>query len=232
MSASESGVPDGPVESLEIERKYTVGDQVPVPEADAFVRIGLTLGDAVEHRLEAQYFDTPEFALGAQRVAVRVRRGGSDAGWHLKEQGEPGARELLWPPGEEMPAGLYALIQDRLGGAASGVGVIATLRTVRTVRRLRAATGADVVELADDRVDAVNETTGVRQRWREWEAELLPGADPVVLDGIERVLTAAGAERVRGTSKIQRTMGVAQDAAQHVSRDPGDLSVVERKVNP
>lgn len=231
MSASESGEPAGPVESFEIERKYTVGDEVSVPEADAFAPIGLTPGDAVEYRLEARYFDTPEFALGAQRVAVRERRGGSDAGWHLKEQGEPGARELLWPPGEEMPTGLGALIRDRLGDAASGVGVIATLRTVRTVRRLRSATGAEVVELADDRVDAVNETTGVRQRWREWEAELLPGADPAVLDGIEGVLTAAGARRVQGTSKIQRTMGAVPEAAVGASRDPGDLSVVERKVN-
>lgn len=211
-----------PTESFEIERKYAVDEEAVLPPAEAFagLGLGLALGDAEEYRLVAQYFDTPDFALGAQRVAVRIRRGGADAGWHLKEKGEDGSRELLWPPADEMPAGLLARIRDRIGEAEAEVRIIATLRTVRTVRRLSSASGAELVEIADDRVDAVNELSGFRQRWREWEAELTPGADAAVLDGIERLLGAAGAQRVRGTSKIQRTM-----------RDPGELSVVERRVN-
>ncbi|MBN9612837.1 MAG: CYTH domain-containing protein, partial [Actinobacteria bacterium] len=91
------------------------------------------------------------------------------------------------------------------------IGAIAILRTLRTATRISDAAGVELIELADDRVDARNELTGRRQEWREWEAELLPGAGgaeagAALLDRIEPLLTAVGAARVRGTSKIQRTM--------------------------
>lgn len=208
-----------PVETFEIERKYSVPDAAVLPSPEAFAAVGFVLEEQVRHGLEARYFDTPGFALGTQRVAVRMRRGGKDEGWHLKEKGEAGARELLWPPEERMPAGLAAEIEDRIGEAAAQLGVIATLRTVRALLRVRTADGTDVIEIADDRVDATNELTGVRQQWREWEAELVPGADDALLDAVERLFEAAGALRVRGTSKIQRTMSA-----------PGELPVAERKV--
>jgi hypothetical protein len=125
----------------------------------------------------------------------------------LKAKGDDGARELLWPLSDEMPEGLRDELEDRLG--PSGIDrlrPIASLRTSRVTALLIGADGKPVVELADDRVDATNELTKRRQRWREWEAELMPGADPAVLDAVEPLLIAAGAERVHGTSKIQRTM--------------------------
>jgi inorganic triphosphatase YgiF len=211
-----------PVESFEIERKYLVDDRAVLPDPAAFEALGLSLDAPEHHRLEAAYFDTPSGELAAQRVAVRMRRGGKDEGWHLKEKGEEGARELLWPPAEQMPPGLVRELADRLGAdelraselradepaadPAQRLGAIARLRTERTTVRVRDSTGVEVVELADDRVDATNELTGRRQRWREWEAELMPGGDPTLLDRIESLLAAAGAARVRGTSKIQRTM--------------------------
>ncbi len=233
-----------PVESFEIERKYAVAENAVLPPAAAFAALGLVLDAPEEHRLEARYFDTPDFALGAQRVAVRERRGGKDEGWHLKEKGAAGARELLWPPASSMPAGLEGEIRRRIGGARARVGVIARLSTVRIVVRVRDASGEEVVEIADDRVDALNELEGGRQRWREWEAELMPGADAALLDGIERVFEAAGARRVRGISKIQRAMGASTaGASPAASADPpaapddpatvpGDLSAADRKVEP
>ncbi|MFC7766143.1 CYTH domain-containing protein [Leucobacter soli] len=196
-----------PVESLEIERKYEVEDGAALPAAEDFAALGLRLAEPEHHRLEARYFDTPDGALAAQRVAVRMRAGGKDEGWHLKEKGAEGARELLWPPAEEMPQGLRAELERRIGAdGARRLDVIGRLRTERTTVRVTAVDGVEVIELADDRVDATNELTGRRQQWREWEAELIPGADEGLLDRIEPLLIAAGAARVRGTSKIQRTM--------------------------
>lgn len=195
-----------PIESFEIERKYAVSDDAELPTGEAFVAAGFAIEGPQPNLLEAQYFDTAEFELGSQRLAVRRRRGGKDEGWHLKAKGDDGARELLWPPAEAMPEGLAARIAERIGAtAAARIGVIASLRTVRAVYRVF-RDGREVVEIVDDRVDAVNELTGRRQRWREWEAELAPGADAGLLDDIERVLETVGARRVRGTSKIQRTM--------------------------
>lgn len=207
-AGSVSGTEDSqPVVSFEIERKYQVDDSAVLPGAAAFAALGLNLDAPERHGLEASYFDTPAFELGAQRVAVRMRRGGKDEGWHLKEKGADGARELLWPPAAEMPAGLADELRRRIGAEPfDRVAVIAQLRTVRVTVRVRDATGAEVIELADDRVEATNRITGRRQAWREWEAELMPGADPELLDRIEPLLTAAGAARVRGTSKIQRAM--------------------------
>lgn len=196
-----------PIETFEVERKYLVDDAVKLPGATDWSAIGLSLDAPARHLLEASYFDTPDFALAARRFAVRMRRGGKDEGWHLKEKGDDGARELLWPPADQMPGGLAAELDERLGAeTAARIGRIARLRTERITVLVRDETGAGVVELADDRVDATNETTGRRQAWREWEAELMPGADAALLDRIEPLLVAAGAERVRGTSKIQRTM--------------------------
>lgn len=194
-----------PVESFEVERKYAVDAAAELPTAEAFAATGFAIEGPQPNLLEAQYFDTAELDLGAMRLAVRRRRGGKDEGWHLKEKGDAGARELLWPPADCMPEGLTALIEERIGEAASRIGAIASLRTVRAVYRVH-RDGEEVVEIVDDRVDAVNELTGHRQRWREWEAELVPGADEALLDDVERVLERAGARRVRGTSKIQRTM--------------------------
>lgn len=216
----------GASESLEIERKYAVSAAAELPDAARFLGVGFMLGEAQTFVLEARYFDTPELDLAAQRVAVRCRLGGPDEGWHLKEKGRPeheGTRELHWPIGAspdpaalaaraDFPAGLASELSERLGvDHAARVGVIATLRTSRTVRRL-SRDGVELVELADDHVDATNELTGHRQRWREWEAELLPGADPLLLDHIEPLLNDAHAQRVTGTSKIQRTMSASSQA--------------------
>ena len=212
MSETRAAPRDGAIESFEVERKYEIPDGAALPAAQAFAELGLILGDPVPFPMEAHYFDTPEGALAAQRCAVRMRSGGADAGWHLKEKGDDGTRELQWPPADEMPEGLRAELERRIGAdQLARVGAIAILRTLRTATRLSDAEGVELIELADDRVDARNELTGRRQEWREWEAELLPGAGTAeagaaLLDRVEPLLTAAGASRVRGTSKIQRTM--------------------------
>lgn len=198
---------NGAIESFEIERKYEVSDDAQLPDAVGFAALGLQPGAPETHELRASYFDTPSGELASRRLALRNRHGGKDAGWHLKAKGDDGARELLWPQSDELPVGLRAEVEDRLGsGSTDRLGAIATLRTTRVTVLLFDLQGNAVVEIADDRVDGTNELTGSRQQWREWEAELMPGADEALLDTIEPLLAAAGAVRVRGTSKIQRTM--------------------------
>lgn len=201
---------NGAIETFEIERKYEVSDDALLPDADTFAAIGLRLDASATHELRASYFDTPTGELASLRLALRHRLGGKDEGWHLKAKGEAGARELLWPTAEEIPSGLKHEVEDRLDeGATDRLRAIATLRTQRVTAMLCNEAGDAVVELADDRVEGVNELTGRRQSWREWEAELMPEADEGVLDLVEPLLAAAGAKRVRGTSKIQRTMSAA-----------------------
>ncbi len=199
---------NGAVETFEIERKYAVTEGAELPTEGRFAELGFTLDAPERTLLEAAYFDTPEAALGMQRVAVRNRLGGKDEGWHMKFKGADGSRELLWPHAAEMPEGLRGEIAQRIGEAElSRVQLIARLRTVRTVTRVLDASGSWMVELADDRVASTNGLTGAQDAWREWEAELAPDASLDLLDLVEPLLLAAGATRVRGTSKLQRAMG-------------------------
>lgn len=206
-----SGAANGAIESFEIERKYEVGDGAALPAAAVFASIGLRLAPTERHELQARYFDTPDGALATQRLALRNRVGGKDEGWHLKAKGDDGARELLWPPSDNMPQGLHHEVQQCIGVEHfTRILTIATLHTERHTALLLDEHNVAVIELADDRVAATNELTGRKQQWREWEAELMPGADPTLLDNVEPLLIAAGAARVQGTSKIQRTMQAEQ----------------------
>ena len=202
-------------ESIEVERKYDVAWDAVVPTE--FAEAGLEVAERVEHRMVARYFDTRDGALGKQRVAVRVREGGSDAGWHLKEKNKLGARELGWPPATEMPAGLVAEIRARIGEAADEVIVIAEIATTRVAIRLTDTVGNDRIELADDRVVARDERAGVTRAWREWEAESIAAdgaAGIAALDALEPVLLAAGASVSPSFAKIARAAGQLAAIAQ------------------
>ncbi|WP_164884548.1 CYTH domain-containing protein [Leucobacter muris] len=208
---------DGPgAETLEVERKYEAGVELRLPDAEAFRAAGFEAGAPVVQQLSARYFDTPEGDLARRGFAVRSRHGGKDAGWHMKQRTEGGNRELLWPHGDEMPAELRREIEARIGVSPDRLVPIAALETRRTTVVLR-HDGREVVELADDRVRAREGATGVRRAWREWEAELLPGAgigadaaDPegaALLDRVEAVLLAAGATPSLSFAKIARATG-------------------------
>lgn len=196
------------VESFEIERKYAVPADAALPLAAFESQSRFRIGDRATVALEARYFDTPQGALAAQGLAVRRRDGGKDEGWHLKERRVDGVLELQWPLAPDPPDALLREIRDRLGSrfTAMRIAPIATIRTKRTTVLLRDPSGEDVVELADDRVRATNEVSGAEGEWREWEAELIAGADPSLLDLVEPLLLAAGGALVSGSSKIQRTM--------------------------
>lgn len=213
QSPSRSQQHTDPVESIEVERKYEVDADAVVPSS--FAAVGLQARDPERTTLTATYFDTSGGDLARERVAVRRREGGRDAGWHMKTLGSEGARELHWPLAPEMPAGLSEEIA-RITDAP--VVPLAVLYTHRSTLRLVDHNGIERVEIADDLVHAEQCATKVKRVWREWEAELLVGADVAVLNAIEPVLVQAGAARSQSPAKIVRAVGFipefdAQDRA-------------------
>src|SRR6185295_19941851 len=67
----------------ETERKYELADGVELPGWDGLVGVEALVGPE-EQALEAVYFDTEDLRLARAGVTLRRRRGGHDAGWHLK----------------------------------------------------------------------------------------------------------------------------------------------------
>lgn len=209
-------------EWFEIERKYEVlGDDV-LPHN--FTEAGLTADDPETFELVASYHDTSQRSLAALGLALRHRIGGPDAGWHLKERGADGTKEMSWPSSADLPAGARELLQERIGEVDLDLSPTATLRTTRTLLRLRDADGQTVVEIVDDRVYAFDHVEEVERTWREWEAELQQDADPQLLDLIEPVLVSAGAMHSLSDSKIARTLGKILELAEKHGATPRELA--------
>ena len=82
-----------------------------------------------EQLLEAEYYDTDDLRLIRNGITLRRRRGGSDAGWHLKlPAGTDTRREIRLPlgrAGARCPAQLAGLVRGvhpRRGAAARSPG--------------------------------------------------------------------------------------------------------------
>ena len=70
-------------EQREIETKYEVTPETPVPDLAALSGVAFTSTDPMYH-LTAVYYDTDELDLARRRITLRRRTGGKDDGWHLK----------------------------------------------------------------------------------------------------------------------------------------------------
>ena len=195
------------VESFEIERKYEVAASALLPDSEELMQAGFSADPTVTYELHATYYDTAGRDFAKRGIAVRQRRGGSDAGWHLKKKGAEGSLELTWPASAAMPAPLLAELNARLGHEVTGAAPIAELRTTRHVVLLRDEAGREAIELVDDEVRALDHANGAWRAWREWEAELAPGADAALLDRLEPTLLSAGAEVSPSPAKIARATG-------------------------
>lgn len=192
----------------EIERKYEVGSSVVLPTLAGADGIA-SMSRAVEHHLEAVYFDTRELVLARRGITLRRRTGGEDEGWHLKlPAGRDTRTELrvsLAQPGTAVPVELLdpvrALVRDR------AMIPVARVRTRRRQHSLRDADQAVLAQLCDDEVWAERLGEGAPPlRWREWEVELVEGRREV-LDVVERRLLAAGAAPAAVASKLRRALG-------------------------
>lgn len=197
----------------EIERKYDVDAEARHP---LLVGIGAVAvqQEPERHELVATYFDTADLTLASSRTALRVRRGGHDEGWHVKEPAEEGRTERHWPltEGDEPPADLREHLRPLIGDEP--LVPIARVTNQRDSVVLLDAAGFEVAELTDDHVRSENLRAGGTQEWREWEVELLAGAPDTrsgrtaLLDGIEERLLAAGARPSESSSKLQRALGL------------------------
>src|ERR1700748_2612495 len=102
---------------LEVERKFDADESTQPPSFD-----GIAAVSRVEHAetqsLDAVYFDTPSRDLALNRVTLRRRTGGLDAGWHLKLPAGPDTRtEIRLPLGDDDGGGASGG-EGRSGGAA------------------------------------------------------------------------------------------------------------------
>ncbi len=205
---------------IEIERKYDV-DETAQPPLLVGVGAVAVQGEPETAQLVATYLDTEGLGLAHARVALRVRRGGSDEGWHVKVPAEEGRTELHWPLGDdpeslEPPADLREALRERVGDELAQARLVPVARVTnsRVTVVLKDAAGFDLAELCDDHVRGENLQTGGAQEWREWEVELLSGAPDTrqgrtaLLDGIEERLLAAGAAPSASSSKLQRALGL------------------------
>lgn len=199
------------MEQLEVERKFDIARDAPLPSLDGVVEVGPTR----THRMRAVYLDTADLLLVRHKVTLRRREGGSDEGWHLKLPRGSARLEvhapLLKGPGRmRVPDGHRHAVAEALPdglpeGAAGTLVPAAVLRTVRQETDLLDERGRVVAQLCDDHVSALPEG----RRWREVEVELVEGGpgDEALLDRIATALLAQGLAASASPSKLARALG-------------------------
>jgi inorganic triphosphatase YgiF len=192
---------------LEIEQKFDVGDDFKRP--DFGVLPGYSAAIPVRHHLSATYFDTTDTRLAANKITLRRRTGGTDAGWHLKlPAGSRGRRELQVPldaAHDTVPERLAAQVAEVTGGLP--LAPIAVLDTERTVVTLTTDDGDIAAEIADDTVTArrLGPRPSRTLRWREIEVEV-PVPARELQEAAAKLLLSAGARRSGTDSKLARLL--------------------------
>ena len=194
---------------VEIERKFDVEEEAFLPSPQDLPGVA-RVDRPVEHRLEAEYFDTEDLRLASAQITLRRRTGGEDAGWHLKLPAGPDERtEFRDPLGEQangVPDFLRGLV--RVHTRDRPLVPVARLKTRRVMYRLRDKNNAVLAEFCDDRVQA--ETLGPKPgtlRWREWEVELVAGSR-VLLESVQDRLAGAGVRASAYQSKLARALNL------------------------
>ena len=200
-----------PSRTVEVERKYDVDIETPLPTWGDIPGVdAVSSGEA--RALDAQYFDTADGELSRAGVALRRRTGGPDEGWHVKgpRQGD-GRLELGWPLGDEdaLPNAVAATVSE---WTTAPLTPLARIENDRTAYLLTGPDGV-VAEFVDDRVRATDVRQGVQREWREWEMELGPAAPAdaagrtAFFDAVDRAIAAAGGRESASGSKLARALG-------------------------
>ena len=194
-------------ESIEVETKFEVGPDTPVPAAEDFAP--LAADPPVEHELSAVYYDTADLSLTRHKVTLRRRTGGDDEGWHLKLPARAGRVELHSPLADEVPADLVAAVAGLV--RRRPLQPIARVDNHRHVTILRTPDGTGVVEFCDDHVSTESLLPGgAGSDWREWEIELIDPSLPGAADHLAHAASAcvaAGAAASSSSSKLARAVG-------------------------
>jgi CHAD domain-containing protein len=211
----------------EIERKYEAGPAVSLPGLSG-VRGVARETDLPSEDLSAEYYDTADLRLIRAGVTLRRRRGGHDAGWHLKlPAGTDTRREIQLPlgrAGRRVPAELARLVRAWTRGAA--LGPVAQIGTIRQRRALLDGQGESLAEVMTDDVSAqsMGESTTLSQ-WREIEVELTGGGLDL-LEAIDKRLRRAGLQPAGHSAKLARALaGRLPEATEPPRLAPGSPAV-------
>ncbi|ORW86405.1 hypothetical protein AWB92_26145 [Mycobacterium sp. IEC1808] len=234
---------------LEVERKFDVVESTVSPSFEGIAAIAHVDKSPVES-LDATYFDTPGQDLARNKITLRRRTGGHDAGWHLKLPSGPEARtEVRAPldasdpdtvPGELRDV-VLAIVRER------PLAPVARISTERETQVLYGADGAALAEFSNDHVTAWaagdSDAQPAEQEWREWELELAEGngaADAELLSRLSNRLLDAGAAPAGHASKLARVLGTparpdgavepADPVHRAVAEQVGELLVWDRAV--
>ncbi|NNJ05779.1 CYTH and CHAD domain-containing protein [Streptomyces sp. PKU-MA01144] len=189
----------------EIERKYEATPDTQIPDLTGAAGIADVVAKGVAG-LDADYYDTPGLRLAADGITLRRRTGGTDEGWHLKFPVATGIREEIHAPlADTVPRPLAGLVRSRT--RATPLTAVVRLRSDREVHHLVDERGRLLAELSRDTVHAERLAPGDgTAEWTEIEVELADGADPALLDRVEKRLRKAGITPASSPSKLARAL--------------------------
>ena len=230
---------------LEVERKFDVGESTVSPSFEGIASVARVEKSPIQS-LDAVYFDTPAHDLARNKVTLRRRTGGADAGWHLKLPAGPDARTEVRAPLDasdeatvpsELLDVVLAIVRDRT------VEPVARITTQRESQVLYGAEGAALAEFSNDRVTAWSagapgdsDSGPAEQQWHEWELELLETegatnetADTELLNRLSNRLLDAGAAPAGHASKLARVLGATvRPNGTQLAVDPVHRAVAEQ----
>lgn len=214
----------------ERELKRVLPADAELPSLDEVIP-GVALGPPEEQRVEDRYLDTADLRLARWGVTLRWRKG---TGWTLKlphpDLGRAGGldRDELVLAGKAAapPPRALALVSSFTRGEA--LVPVALLSKDRTARRWVLPDGSLLAELVDDRVTAAvlladAGGSGTEVGFREIEVELVPDADPGLLDLVAERLPVDPDEVA--VPKLIRVLGPAAAA-------PADVVVPSLPARP
>lgn len=193
----------------ETERKFEVVESTVSPSFEGLSSVA-RIERSPSQSLAAVYFDTPDRDLARNKITLRRRTGGTDAGWHLKLPAGADTRTEVHAALEGDPAQVPESLRDVVLAIARDrpLAPVARINTTRIVELLYGPDGAPLAEFCDDQVTASAEG-GEEQFWREWELELKPGADTAVFDRLTNRLLDAGAVPAGHGSKLARVLATS-----------------------
>lgn len=223
---------------LEVERKFDVVESTVSPSFEGIAAVARVETSPIQE-LDAVYFDTPTQDLARNRITLRRRTGGHDAGWHLKLPAGTDTRTEVHAPidasddADCVPADLLdvvlAIVRDR------PVGPVARITTRRESQVLYDADGTALAEFCNDHVTAWSahndaDEDSHEQRWREWELEVLgteadakakhQAASHELLNRLSNRLLDAGASPAGHGSKLSRVLDSADPSKQTAAKPP------------
>ncbi len=194
-------------DTREVEMKYEAGPETVLPPLEDLPHVASEAGPD-ELKLEAEYYDTEDLRLLRAGVTLRRRRGGKDAGWHLKLPAGPQTRREIQAPlgrsGRTVPAQLASLVRVYTRGEA--LAPVARIATVRRTRTLIDEAGKSLAEVVADEVSAqtLGDSTTI-SNWREVEVELT-GGDRQLLRAADKRLRRSGLRPAGHAAKLERAL--------------------------